>query len=67
MIFFAESKTDISNIVHKSDRDLVREFVNKDYLISTFVHSLISEIFDRADKEMYKNKRNIKKEKNQLG
>ena len=29
--------------------------------------SLISEIFDRADKEMYKNKRNIKKEKNQLG
>ena len=33
--FFAESRNDISRIVHKNDRDLVLEFVNRDHLIST--------------------------------
>ncbi|MBO4706796.1 MAG: GGDEF domain-containing protein [Spirochaetaceae bacterium] len=35
--FFAESRTDISNIVHKGDRDLVLGFVNKDHIISTLM------------------------------
>ena len=29
--------------------------------------NFVSEIFDRADKDIYKNKRNLKKEKSQLG
>ena len=36
--FFAESKTDISNIVHKNDRDLVFEFINKDHIITSLVN-----------------------------
>ena len=33
--FFEESKTDISNIVHKNDRDLVLQFMNKDHIITS--------------------------------
>lgn len=32
--FFEDSKTDISNIVHKDDRDLALDFINKDHIIS---------------------------------
>ena len=32
--FFEDSKIDISNIVHKNDRDLALDFVNKHHLIS---------------------------------
>ena len=32
--FFADSKTDISNIVHKNDRELVQSFLNRDYIRS---------------------------------
>ena len=35
--FFEESKTDIANIVHKNDRDLVFDFLNKDHIISSLV------------------------------
>ena len=35
--FFEESKTDIANIVHKNDRDLVFDFINKDHIISSLV------------------------------
>ena len=35
--FFADSRNDISKIVHKNDRDLVLGFVNKDYIISTLM------------------------------
>ena len=34
--FFSVSKEDIKHVVHKNDQDLVLEFVNRDYLISTF-------------------------------
>ncbi|MCR5290383.1 MAG: diguanylate cyclase [Treponema sp.] len=33
--FFADSKIDISNIVHKSDRNLVLDFISKEHIIST--------------------------------
>ena len=33
--FFAESLNDITQIVHKSDRDLVRGFMDRDHMIST--------------------------------
>ena len=36
--FFADSKTDITNIVHKSDRDNVLEFVNKKQVASTLTN-----------------------------
>ena len=36
--FFADSKTDITNIVHKSDRDTVLEFVNKEQVASTLTN-----------------------------
>ncbi len=36
--FFADSKTDITNIVHKSDRDTVLEFVNKEHVASTLMN-----------------------------
>ena len=36
--FFEESKIDISHIVHKNDRDLVLDFINKDHIISTLAH-----------------------------
>ena len=32
--FFADSKIDITKIVHKNDRDLLTNFINKDYIIS---------------------------------
>ena len=35
--FFEDSKNDISNIVHKNDRDIALEFVNKDRIISNLV------------------------------
>ncbi len=36
--FFADSRIDITNIVHKNDRDLVLEFINKDHIISTLIN-----------------------------
>lgn len=33
--FFAEAKNDISNIVHKNDRDDVLNFVNRDHILKT--------------------------------
>ncbi|MCR4713898.1 MAG: diguanylate cyclase [Treponemataceae bacterium] len=36
--FFEESRIDISNIVHKNDRDRVLGFINKDYIISTLMN-----------------------------
>lgn len=36
--FFADSKIDISNIVHKNDRDSVLGFINRDHVISTLMN-----------------------------
>ncbi len=36
--FFADSRIDISNIVHKSDRDAVLGFINRDHVISTLMN-----------------------------
>lgn len=36
--FFADSRIDISNIVHKSDRDSVLGFINRDHVISTLMN-----------------------------
>lgn len=36
--FFADSRIDISNIVHKSDRDSVFGFINRDHVISTLMN-----------------------------
>ena len=36
--FFEESKNDISNIVHKDDRDKVLEFINKDHIVTTLLN-----------------------------
>ena len=33
--FFEDSKIDITNIVHKTDRDLALDFINKDHIISS--------------------------------
>ena len=35
--FFADSQVDIPNIVHKGDRDLVLEFVNKDHIVNSLM------------------------------
>ncbi len=39
--FFADSQNNISLIVHKSDRSIVNEFINKDHIISTLAHQKI--------------------------
>ena len=36
--FFADSQTDISNIVERSDRDLVLAFINKDHITTTLMN-----------------------------
>ena len=36
--FFADSKTDITNIVHKNDLDTVLDFVNKEHLACTLMN-----------------------------
>ncbi len=36
--FFADSRIDITNIVHKNDRDFVLDFINKDHIISTLIN-----------------------------
>lgn len=33
--FFEDSKVDVANIVHKNDRELVHDFINKDYIMTT--------------------------------
>ena len=35
--FFEDSKGDIENIVHKGDRDLVLDFINKDHIVSSLM------------------------------
>ncbi len=37
--FFEESKIDISNIVHKNDRDKVFEFIDRDHIVTTLINS----------------------------
>ena len=36
--FFEDSKKDITNIVHKNDRDLVLDFANQDHIINTLMN-----------------------------
>ena len=36
--FFADSQNDISNIVHKNDRERALGFINKDFIISTLMN-----------------------------
>ncbi len=42
--FFAESRNDVQQIVHKSDRELVLEFMDRDHMISSLIDRKSSSI-----------------------